>query len=184
MKRFLGSRLFIACVAATITAFVVGGVAWAVQSPVDGNGVVHACYGASNGNLHLNVTGGACPRTGQNTPITWNVRGPAGPQGAPGVNDVHVLRVTVLTGDQGASVIFSGAPICSGGPTSPGCNPVFADGVSVGVRAIPFVLPDITPTGAVFDHWTGACSGTNPDDCFITMDASKAVGAVFVDSPS
>src|SRR5437868_9105376 len=57
MTRLLRSPLFIACVASTITAVVVGGIAWAVQSPVDSNGVIHACYNPSNGNLQLNVKG-------------------------------------------------------------------------------------------------------------------------------
>jgi uncharacterized repeat protein (TIGR01451 family) len=83
MKRLLRSRLFTACVASTVTALVVGGVAWAVQSPVDGNGVVHACYNANSGDVQLNVTGN-CPAKGRTKPITWNVRGPQGLQGPPG----------------------------------------------------------------------------------------------------
>jgi hypothetical protein len=78
------SRLFVACFASTLTAVVVGGAAWALQSPVDGSGVVHACYNPSNGNMHLDVKG-SCPTTGQNTPITWSAQGPQGIQGIQGV---------------------------------------------------------------------------------------------------
>ena len=68
---FFRSRIFVACVASTVTALVVGGVAWAVQSPIDGAGVIHACYAPSTGAISLNVKG-ACPTRGKTTPITWN----------------------------------------------------------------------------------------------------------------
>ena len=57
---FFRSRIFVVGVTATVTAIAVGSVAWAVtlQNPVDNNGVVHGCYNPSNGNFHLNVTGG------------------------------------------------------------------------------------------------------------------------------
>jgi hypothetical protein len=84
------SRIFVACAAATVTAIAVGGVAWAVQSPVDAGHVVHACYDPTNGNMHLNVTG-ACPTTGQKTPITWNAQGQPGPAGPKGLGAAAVL---------------------------------------------------------------------------------------------
>ncbi len=78
--RLLRSRLVVVCVASTCTALVVGGIAWAVQSPVDSNLVVNACYNAKNGAIKLDVKG-ACPRSGTNTPISWNARGPQGEAG-------------------------------------------------------------------------------------------------------
>jgi hypothetical protein len=83
MKRVFRSRLFIACAASVATALAVGGVAWAVQNPIDSNRVVHACYNPANGDMRLNVTG-SCPATGRNTPITWNAQGQPGAQGAQG----------------------------------------------------------------------------------------------------
>jgi hypothetical protein len=82
-------RLFLACaLTAIVTSLVVGGVAWALQSPVDGSGAIHACYNPSTGAVKLNVTG-ACPVTGSNTPITWASQGLQGPQGVQGpVGDV------------------------------------------------------------------------------------------------
>lgn len=62
MRRFLASRVFAACVASAITAVVVGGVAFAMQSPVDSGGVIHACYSAKSGDLRLDVNG-ACTRS-------------------------------------------------------------------------------------------------------------------------
>jgi len=81
--RVLGSRVFAACAASIATALVVGGTAWALQSPVDGSGVVHACYSASTGAISLNVKG-SCPARGKTTPITWNSQGPQGPKGDTG----------------------------------------------------------------------------------------------------
>jgi hypothetical protein len=72
--------LFASARTAIVTSLVVGGVAWALQSPVDGNGVIHACYNPTTGAMHLNVKG-TCPTTGQKTPITWNAQGPQGPPG-------------------------------------------------------------------------------------------------------
>src|SRR5690242_8541464 len=83
VMRILKSRLFIAVVASVTTLLVAGGVAWAVQSPVDANGVMHACYNPTNGNVHLDVVG-HCPTTGQKTPITWSTQGPQGVQGIQG----------------------------------------------------------------------------------------------------
>ncbi len=57
------SRVFAVCIASAVTAIVVGGVAWAIQSPVDGNGVIHACYNPHNGDLRLNIKG-SCPTRG------------------------------------------------------------------------------------------------------------------------
>jgi hypothetical protein len=85
--RILRSRLLVACVASTVTALVVGGVAWAVQSPIDGSGVIHGCYAPATGAISLNVKG-VCPLRGKTTPITWNAQGPKGdpgPQGDQGV---------------------------------------------------------------------------------------------------
>ena len=90
---FVRSRVFSACAASIATALIVGGVAFAVQSPVDGNGVVHACYNAKTGAVILNVNG-SCPRTGDNTPITWSVTGPPGPPGSD-AQSAHVAYVDI-----------------------------------------------------------------------------------------
>jgi hypothetical protein len=109
--RLFRSRLFAMAVASVGTMLVVGGVAWAVQSPVDGSGVVHACYNPSTGGMHLNVRG-SCPAKGQTTPITWNatgpqgvpgqqgVQGPAGPPGPAGPGPIYIADNTngTLTG--------------------------------------------------------------------------------------
>lgn len=78
-------RVFLACaLTGMVTSLVVGGVAWALQSPVDGNGVIHACYNSSTGAMSLD-TKGTCPARGKTTPITWNATGPKGDPGPSGV---------------------------------------------------------------------------------------------------
>ena len=81
-KRLIRSRVALVVVTATVTAVVAGGISWALQDPVDGDGVVHACYNAQTGALRLMVTP-TCPK-GERTPIEWNQ---AGLQGEPGPSD-------------------------------------------------------------------------------------------------
>lgn len=73
LQRALHSRILVACVASVVTAIVVGGIAWSVQSPVDANGVIHGCYQPSTGNLRLNVSGKCSGK--DNTPISWDQQG-------------------------------------------------------------------------------------------------------------
>src|SRR5437016_2093799 len=88
MKRLLQSRLFTACVASTATALIVGSVAWAAQSPVDGNGVLHACYNSKTGDMGLDLAG-RCPTKGRTTPISWNAQGiPGTPAASPSFGQV------------------------------------------------------------------------------------------------
>jgi hypothetical protein len=83
MKRVLQSRVFVAIVATVVTALTVGGVAWAAQSPVNGN-VIRGCYNPKNGDMRLNVAG-RCPTSGRRVAITWNAQGPHGLQGPQGI---------------------------------------------------------------------------------------------------
>jgi len=79
------TRLRVALFASVTAAVLTSGIAWAVtSSPIDGSGVIHACFNPTSGALHLNVKG-TCPTKGQTTPITWNAQGVAGLQGPPGV---------------------------------------------------------------------------------------------------
>jgi hypothetical protein len=62
-------------VAGALTAAVVAsGVASALQSPIDSDGVIHACYNPTTGNVRLDVKG-VCPSKGATTPISWAQRG-------------------------------------------------------------------------------------------------------------
>jgi len=117
--RIFKSRLFAACAASVITALAVGGVAWAVQSPVDGAGVVHGCYNPSTGAFKLNVAGG-CPAKGDTTPISWNAQGPqgatgpAGPQGLVGPQGPAGATVNTCASPPGPNLNFSFCDLSSG----------------------------------------------------------------------
>src|SRR4051794_6820668 len=89
-KRILRSRLTVG-VAAFLVGLTIAGTAWAMKSPIDSAGVVHACYNPSTGSVRLNVTG-SCPAKGDRTPITWSVTGPPGTAGKDAVapREVHI----------------------------------------------------------------------------------------------
>lgn len=120
LKRFGQSRLVTAAVASIVTATVVGGVAYAVQSPIDGNGVIHACYNAATGGIKLQ-TATLCG-TGL-TALSWNEQGVKGDTGATGPQGP--AGPTGATGPQGPAGP-SGVATCSGFPHTGvdwhGCN--------------------------------------------------------------
>lgn len=101
MLLFLKSRFLVAVVSCVLTATVVGGIAWAAQSPVDGDGVIHGCYNPSTGAFKLQ-TKVACPATGAKTPISWNAQGIQGPTGNTGATGAQgVQGPTGITGPTG-----------------------------------------------------------------------------------
>ena len=68
-----------------VTGLAATGIVMIVQAAIpDPNGVIHACY-RPNGNLRL-VDKSSC--TGNETAISWNQTGPAGPQGEAGPQGV------------------------------------------------------------------------------------------------
>jgi hypothetical protein len=133
--KILRSRLFIAVVASTITALVVGGIAYAVQSPVDGNGVVHACYNPANGAVQLDVVG-SCPKKGNTTPITWNA------QGQPGTNGQSVSASELPAGDPNCAnggsqfVAANGTTYACNGAPGTSVTPIFVKLETVPVQQV------------------------------------------------
>ena len=93
----IGSRIVIAGVSALVVAG--GGTAPAAAvmstSPVDSSGAIHGCWSnAESKGSHVFVLQDAratCPKA--TTPISWNVKGPAGPgRGATGATRVRRVR--------------------------------------------------------------------------------------------
>jgi len=80
------------------------------------------------------------------------------------------LTVSVVGTDptQGGLVTSSPAGIDCGAT----CSSSFSSGTSVTLAAL------ASPT-SVFAGWAGACVGTEPT-CTLTMDANKAVSAIFI----
>jgi hypothetical protein len=60
-----------------------------------------------------------------------------------------------------------------GGTTSPAPKKYFySEGSEIDIIATP-------NSGYIFTHWSGACDGTDPNNCSVTMDDDKSVTAVF-----
>ena len=70
-----------------------------------------------------------------------------------------------------AEVLTTAVSPSGGGTISPATH-TYVKGAAVTITAAP-------ATGYVFDHWSGACSGTDPDSCSVTMDTDKTVTANF-----
>lgn len=74
-------------VVAAALVIVGAGTATAVGIP-DADGVIHGCYNNSTGAVRIVTSESQCVTTGRaarlETPISWNQRGPQGPQGFPG----------------------------------------------------------------------------------------------------
>jgi len=82
LKRLFHSRVALVVVAVAITAVVVSGVSWALQSPIDGGGVIHGCYQPKTGSVRLMVNS-TCPKS-EPMAIAWNQTGQQGEQGIQG----------------------------------------------------------------------------------------------------
>lgn len=79
-----------------VALLALGGVAYA--SIPDAGGVIHGCYGNSNGQLRVIDTPSASCKNNE-TAITWSQSGPAGPQGPTGATGPQ--GATGDTGDTG-----------------------------------------------------------------------------------
>ena len=79
--------------------------------------------------------------------------------------------LTVTTGGDGSGGVTSTSP-AGGIDCGSDCTEAYDHGTVVELSA--------AATGdSAFGGWSGACSGLNPTDCSITMDAAKSVGAAF-----
>jgi hypothetical protein len=104
MKRAATSRVGIALAGLVVGAVIASGVAWAVQSPVDGSGVIRGCYNPTTGAFGLDVKG-VCPLKGKTTALTWNQQGPPGTPAPPR---------EFATADGPWQPVAAGQPIASG----------------------------------------------------------------------
>jgi hypothetical protein len=64
--------------ALAVAGLALGGIAYA--SIPDGSGVIHGCYGNSNGQLRV-IDDAQQTCKNQETPLDWNAQGPPGPSG-------------------------------------------------------------------------------------------------------
>ena len=86
MSFTLPSKKLIA-VGVAIVAVAAGSAAFAAIP--DGNGVIHACYANQSGQVRIYDSQATLPKGcgPKETAITWNQKGPQGPQGNRGPSD-------------------------------------------------------------------------------------------------
>jgi hypothetical protein len=195
------SRLLVAVVSSVVTMLVVGGIAWAVQSPVDGSGVIHACYNPNTGVVKMQVQP-TCPRTGATTPVSWNVQGPpgdtgsdgpTGPQGPAGQDasigalySAAVFRFTTSGCDLGQfrieAITISGTELNWGGGGLDPCRSPDANGHITGVRTLR--RDDLPVSGTVVDMPGDSETGFLPPRYYEVNGLATAmrcdVGALFL----
>jgi Collagen triple helix repeat (20 copies) len=166
----------IALAAGGTTAYAVG-----PGSPIDSNGVIHACFDGkvghfpdgqpTHGNLRvLNFTHGeAC--TAQEHPLNWNQKGPQGPQGIQGVaGPKGATGATGPKGDPGAGGA-AGPKGATGpqGPTGP-TGPAGKDGTN-GLGNATLNACENTKSGEIQITDPANCNGAN--DVVVTLVIQK-----------
>jgi hypothetical protein len=159
--------------AAGAIALVAGGTAAGAaiaSGPVDGSGVVHGCYGATNAdgtthNFVLQDAGTTCPNN--MTAITWSQTGPAGPAGPVGPagpqgpkGDTGATGPAGPAGPQGPAGVSSLAGLpCTTSGGSPGTTSASTDSSDVITLHC-----NITPGPPVCTHSVGI-GGLSYTDC-------------------
>jgi hypothetical protein len=78
------------------------------------------------------------------------------------------LNVTISGGGTGNVTSSDGSISC--GDTGGTCSSLNLPGTSVSLMAAP-------SGGSVFNNWSGACSGTNPNSCNITLNSNQTATA-------
>jgi len=85
-----------------------------------------------------------------------------------------ILSVNFAGAGTGMVAAADGSLNCSN--TQPNCSGAYAPGTPVSLTA--------TPTGSsIFTGWSGACSGTDPMQCSVTLNANATVTATFALPP-
>jgi uncharacterized repeat protein (TIGR01451 family) len=88
------------------------------------------------------------------------------------VSVVPIFVLTVTKTGNGTGTVTAGAAINCGNT----CSANYLQGTSVSLTA--------TPAGtSVFAAWSGACTGTDPNACGVTMNSAQSVTASFIQAP-
>jgi uncharacterized repeat protein (TIGR01451 family) len=87
----------------------------------------------------------------------------------------NILSVT-LAGSGGGIVEDQGASFFVCTSTNGDCSPSLLPGSTIAIQAIP-------SGNSTFGGWSGACSGTDPNNCTITMSSNQNVTATFNPPP-
>jgi uncharacterized repeat protein (TIGR01451 family) len=115
--------------------------------------------------------GGACAGNGFSCTVTMSGDETVTANFAKG----NILSVT-LAGSGGGIVEDQGASFFVCTSTNGDCSPSLLPGSTIAIQAIP-------SGNSTFGGWSGACSGTDPNNCTITMSSNQNVTATFNPPP-
>jgi uncharacterized repeat protein (TIGR01451 family) len=85
------------------------------------------------------------------------------------VTVVPLETLTVTDAGKGSGTVTSNPGAINCGNT---CAANYAQGTSVSLTATP-------ASGSIFSGWSGACTGSDPNNCTVTMNSAQAVTATF-----
>ena len=132
--------------------------------------VVHLGDMPDSGSFFQNWGGACSGTTTASCPVTMNSDQPVTADFVLGVS----LNVAFAGGGNGTVTSFDGGINCMG--TIGTCSLLYAPGTSVSLTAAASGL-------STFASWSGACSGTDPNKCNVTMSAAESVTARFNPPP-
>jgi hypothetical protein len=89
------------------------------------------------------------------------------------VNVVSLVALSITDAGKGSGTVTSSPGAINCGST---CSANYAQGTSVSLTATP-------SAGSVFSAWSGACTGSDPNACTVTMNSAQSVTATFSPAP-
>lgn len=148
-------------------------------SCVQSHGVVSCTIGALSSAFESNINIVATPTsvgTFSNVmSVTGNQPDPvsANNNAAQPITVVPVFTLTVTDAGKGSGTVTAGVGAINCGST---CSANYAQGTSVSLTATP-------GANSIFSGWSGACMGSDPNTCTVTMNSAQAVTATFGPAP-
>jgi uncharacterized repeat protein (TIGR01451 family) len=148
-------------------------------SCVQAHGIVNCSIGALASASESNISIVVTPTAAGTVSNTMNVTGnepdlvPANNTATQAINVVPLVTLTVTDAGKGSGTVASSPGDINCGST---CSGNFAQGTSVALGAN-------AATGSVFSGWSGACTGSDPSSCSVTMNAAQSVTATFALAP-
>jgi uncharacterized repeat protein (TIGR01451 family) len=137
------------------------------------SGTMVNIYAAPDSGSLLQSWGGACsgtPNSQLSCVVTMNADTTVSATFVLGIT----LNVSVTGGGSGTVTSNDGSISC--GDTGGACSSLNLPGTQVSLIATP-------STGSQFSSWSGACSGTSPNSCGVTLNSNQTVTATITPAP-
>jgi uncharacterized repeat protein (TIGR01451 family) len=148
-------------------------------SCVQANGVVSCAIGTLASAFGSSISIVVTPTALGTVSNTMSVAGNQ-PDPVPGNNSatqtftvVPLVTLTVTDAGRGSGSVVSNPGNINCGTT---CSGNFAQGTAVALTATP-------AAGSVFSGWSGACTGSDPNNCSVAMNSAQSVTATFALAP-